>query len=217
MNIETIKKILSWCCKFDHNCKYSHAPMFYNGILCATDKYILVKIPHSENPGFQLMDDDLYKKFSAPINTEITQEIRIPIDKLKLVLENLESYSHEVYSSPPIQCTECDGTGSVEWEYKNFNEEFDCPVCEGRSETKGRKFKTGLICYPTSFSVKFSSYIYSSYYVGILLQIAELLNQNEILILDEKGEQGRAHFKIGELDITLMSLMGSANPDFIIE
>ncbi len=80
-------------------------------------------------------------------------------------LENAISYAPLVDEMEErgydIVCKECDGTGTVEWDYKHWSKSFDCPVCDGTGyseishvEATGRKvidpeaaIKIGLTCF----------------------------------------------------------------------
>ena len=86
-----------------------------------------------------------------------------------LTLENAISYAplidEMITVGEDVGCRECDGTGSVDWEYRHWTEPFDCPVCNGsgymsrsKSEPSGRKVidpyanvRIGLLSFKVSF------------------------------------------------------------------
>lgn len=86
-----------------------------------------------------------------------------------LTLENAISYAplidEMITVGEDVECRECDGTGSVDWEYRHWIEPFDCPVCNGsgymsrvKSEPSGRKVinpeatvRLGLLSFRASF------------------------------------------------------------------
>lgn len=64
----------------------------------------------------------------------VEQELNIPLSSLQKAYDFLPKVETEKYDSE--DCKECDGTGSVEWEYldKKGNthyKDFDCPSCDG--------------------------------------------------------------------------------------
>ena len=117
-------------------------PNLENGIVYATDTYALVAIPENElvlkygtnekYPNAHKILDDFQKKELKSIRVNVIDlakeltKARIEVDK------------------DSIKCKECKGRGTVEFEYRDQQNEThyidgDCPICDGEGLLKNLK------------------------------------------------------------------------------
>lgn len=109
----------------------------------ATDAYSLIFIPTKlVNKKYEALDKlDVLQQYLP--NNPTGNYITIDIEKLseQLVPDMVDEMAMQ---GKDVICKECDGEGTVEWEYKHYIDEFDCPVCDGEGyRERKRKTPTG--------------------------------------------------------------------------
>lgn len=112
------------------------------GTVWATNAHLLLSIVpqrlKGEYPTIKLGKPD-------EIDQHNTDKI-ITLAMLDEALAAVPQRNEEVKVQDPIKCTDCNGTGDVEWQYrdKHFNlhtGEFYCPVCQGKGYTQNAIYR----------------------------------------------------------------------------
>lgn len=104
-----------------------------------------------------------------------------------------------------IECTSCDGTGEVEWEFEHYTKDFECPVCDGIGATeesiKSPTYKKGYaykeVCHinDSCFSLELFSKI---------VKVAQLLEQKTIVLEYQDLPNSLSVFSVKDTKIVIM-------------
>jgi hypothetical protein len=118
-----------------------------------------------------------------------------------------------------IECSECKGHGVVEWSYKGYNEDFDCPACGGSCYSfEGKNIKTGKKTFP-----KYECYAQidrAFFDINVLYSIYEaqkVIGEEIIMINVCEETRTPAIFKIGVYELLIMPVINrEIEPKIII-
>lgn len=136
----------------------------------------------------------------------VEQELNIPLLSLQKAYDSLPKIKDEEYDEE--ECSECDGTGSVEWEYvdkkgKTHHQDFDCPACNGRGYFKRNVRK----CYKPEYNaiIKLDGFFINNQYIKAIIDTLFLLGKDHITLLSKakKDTVVWAYFRIDE-NITII-------------
>lgn len=136
----------------------------------------------------------------------VEQELNIPLLSLQKAYDSLPKIKDEEYDQE--ECNECDGTGSVEWEYvdkngKTHHQDFDCPICNGRGFFKRNVRK----CYKPEYNaiIKLDGFFINNQYIKAIIDALFLLGKDHITLLSKakKDTVVWAYFRIDE-NITII-------------
>jgi hypothetical protein len=114
----------------------------------------------------------------------------------------LDPYLPDVYTGwqdDDVKCTECDGNGEVEWSYKGWTKDFNCPKCKG----------DGLVSTKIAPSAPSAPYAdislgevrIAAHYMGLLHAIAASVGC-PLVVVSTKNH--RAYFKTGPVQALVM-------------
>lgn len=116
--------ILNWCADKTDSRTYIQQPFGFNGKIAATNGHVLI-VTKTENTEF----DDCTHSITRTIN-DIIDEINgsqfTNFDTTKINPKNLK---HEV------DCHECDGAGSINFENEYNDYDVECKSCDGEGTT----------------------------------------------------------------------------------
>lgn len=185
-------------------------PLTWNDKIFATDTYTLIYVDKSE------IDFEFKNKYESPNldsiipNPNISEIINIP---------DLEQYKTEDdlrKIGEDIKCSECDGDGEVEWEYKRWTKTFDCPKCDGDGfEYFAKMIPTGLKTF-RNIKVKIKDNYLDIFKFKKVLQVQEILG-GEIELLYCESDKAALLFKVGICCIIVMKLSSVDSNDEILE
>lgn len=159
MKIKNEKKVLQMFCSVDSVLHEELTSPFlnesYGGKVMATDGYVLL-----------IVDRKLLRCKYQTYNLKIPSQSYEHINRLVSFSAVDEAYNQialeaemEAADGKEKECPECNGTGTVDWEYTDWEgeihyHEFDCPICDGSGEREDYvPVPTGrmLIPYGTAF------------------------------------------------------------------
>lgn len=123
--------------------------------------------------------DFLLENRIDPIFPTYTDFNKVAINTIPLsVLKNIiaEFPREDEYTDDTKECEECNGSGSVEWEYKNYTKDDDCPVCDGAGELETTPKKTGNKVFAAGNRISIGNSYFMPERVQDLLRIAEILD-----------------------------------------
>ena len=136
----------------------------------------------------------------------VEQELNIPLLSLQKAYDSLPKVEDEEYDQE--ECTECDGTGSVEWEYvdkkgKTHYKDSDCPACKGCGYFKRNVRKS----YKPEYNaiIKLDGFFINNQYIKAIIDALFLLGKDHITLLSKakKDTVVWAYFRIDE-NITII-------------
>lgn len=120
------------------------APYLKDGYVHATNGKIIIKIKSDTLNGEYVQTDKM--KLQWP-NENI--DYLITYKEIETALSSVPQVEEEIKTGKDVVCTECEGFGTVYWEYTDRNgftheAEYDCPCCSGDGfAEKARTKKTG--------------------------------------------------------------------------
>ena len=127
LKIEQIIDLMDLYVSQDHSHRNLHHPFIEEDYIIATDGY-----------GMVVLDEDLYENENVKVRDS-------PLDALRLIRKEhncdiiLKASDLESDKKDTIEeCEECDGEGTVEFEYaskeKIHYKDFKCPICDGEGQ-----------------------------------------------------------------------------------
>lgn len=118
---------------------------FYrDGYVIATDRAILVRAPYESLRELYVNEDKNPK--GLPDFPASNCSFNLPLNILVDTIKSIPAEETIAVEGKAAECDECEGTGSVEWTYEDYDgnehkQDFDCPVCGGRGRVKTKKFR----------------------------------------------------------------------------
>lgn len=145
------------------------------------------------------------KRFNIEL-PPVEQELNIPLLSLQKAYDSLPKVETEEYDSE--DCVECNGTGSVVWEYLDEKghthcNDFDCPICNGWGFFKRNIRK----CYEPEWNavIKLDGFFINNNHIKAIIDALLLLGKDHITLLSiaEEDSVVYAYFRIDE-NITIV-------------
>lgn len=136
----------------------------------------------------------------------VEQELNIPLLSLQKAYDSLPKVEDEEYDQE--ECNECNGTGSVGWEYLDKNgkthyKDFDCPACNGYGYFKRNVRK----CYEPEYNaiIELDGFFINNQHIKAIIDALFLLGKDHITLLSKakKDSVVFAYFRIDE-NITII-------------
>jgi len=138
-----------------------------NEYVCATNSYVLaymvsdIEAPEMQN---KKNSEKIYNDLIKDKGDANVKEISVSAFD-KWVNESCSFIEEKVKKGEDVKCKECSGSGQVEWEYKTYTKDDDCPICNGDGyEYQAPYFKTGkkkIQSYDNYF--RFDDYVFDMY------------------------------------------------------
>lgn len=163
--------------------------------------YAIIYIPISKVGDTEALSQ-IYKRYDGktshllPFEAVNATPIKtIPRSDIQEVLEKIPKIKEVI--KEPIECTECNGTGEVEWVYGSYTNDDDCPVCNGRGEKGTKKVETGQMIFDYSNVVKIGDYYFFPDSLEDLFMVSETLDCHpQLLFQDDRFRYKFTVFKI---------------------
>lgn len=142
MEMKNESELLNMFCDKFYSIPLMHAPFLnteYNEVW-STDGKVFISI----NPEI-LTHDYPKEKYPLP-ELEFPCEKTITIEALNKAFNSCPMVDEEIVVEDAVKCEECDGSGTVYWEYtdshlNNHERLMDCPICDGEGEIEPCKTK----------------------------------------------------------------------------
>ena len=109
------------------------------------------------------------------------------------------------------ECSECLGTGKVDWTYDHFEQEFDCPYCDGDGEVRNSHNKV----IDKKWLIQIEGLRFQHQYISKLVEVCNILNAETVDIFS-KNETNLV-FKINECELLMMHNYGTDGYTELIE
>lgn len=137
----------------------------------------------------------------------VEQELEIPLLNLQKAYDSLPKVEQVEYDME--DCNECDGTGTVEWEYIDkkgdiHHKDFDCPACDGYSFLKRNIRK--VYGPDKSAVIKLDGFFLLHKQIKAIIDTLFLLGKDHITLLSKNRKYVTvlAYFRIDE-NITIVA------------
>lgn len=180
-------------------------PYRRDGYVYATDRHKLIRVKEDIVSGDYEVTDKM--------------KLNIPTDNCDYIIsdKNIEKALSEIpkvkeVEEKEVECSECDGTGEVDWEYRDKNGKdyegcFECPVCDGTGYVYSEVATGKMIPDPTT-TVKVGKN--SIYYIHLkaLLDAMRVIGVTEVRLVCQDGIIN--HFRIDEnISVIIASNIGA--------
>ncbi|MGV0964937.1 hypothetical protein [Empedobacter falsenii] len=184
-----------------------HAPFEVDGIVYATNAFSVI-YTEKENCDFD------YNENSIPRIKDVLPSQNNTNQLIDLKLSEFEEYLTEIETSlkqDSCECSECKGSGEVEWEYKYYSKEFECPKCEGFGTIeKSSEVPTGGKIYQ-EVAIKIKGHTFLLNRIIPLIKTADLLKKDIHLVYYPSEAYRALVFKIDFLTIVVMPFSNHSN------
>lgn len=180
-------------------------PYRRDGYVYATDRHKLIRVKEDIVSGDYEVTDKM--------------KLNIPTDNCDYIIsdKDIEKAFSEIpkvkeVEEKEVKCSECDGTGEVDWEYRDKNGKdyegcFECPVCDGTGYVYSEVATGKMIPDPTT-TVKVGKN--SIYYIHLkaLLDAMRVIGVTEVRLVCQDGIIN--HFRIDEnISVIIASNIGA--------
>jgi len=207
---EVYEKILKSFCANDSKAReWMREPFSINERTYATDSYLMVSV-ESYLTGKEFIGNcEDSKKMICESNMCVEPNIiglMIEVDELNELLKK-STEDESLLKGKKTECLECDGYGTVTWEYNGHDKQDNCPVCEGDgvlSIAKARK--EGMTCSEQHLHIDFGDSRYSTFNIKRLIDVANLLQENEIYLIHQTTANKAGLFTVGKCRILVMPI-----------
>ena len=192
----------------DKNRPHFTKPFYINDCAYATDTHTLIFFSKDYVNNLQEYEHSKPENIINIIPTERNENFVLDIAKITSAISKIDLVDDFNVVGENIDCTECDSEGQVDWEYKNWNKEMECPKCNGTGyESTERKFKNGKKVYADGFSIDIKQSRFSVKMILKLLETQRLLGAKKIVLTYQIRPRATSVFKIGEAEILCMPMM----------
>lgn len=199
----------------DENMPAMCFPNMKDGNVYATDSHALFVIPEDEL-SIKYSTNEKYPDTQKTINNIEAKNLKRIRVKVSDIAKELTKARIEV-DKDSIECRECEGSGTVEFEYEDksgevHNTDDDCPICDGRgADEKNSKFaRIRLTMRETEDGRQAVIHIGSLYFHPFQLYrlfMVALLNQQQTFeILHDEEDYGCCISYIGKAKVLTMLL-----------
>jgi len=183
-------------------------PFVIDSNVYSTDSHCMVWFDKNNITTFSEYDVYEKTKIGTVIPTEINIEKEISVDEIKKGLEKCPTEEGFDLVGEYVPCKECDGEGTVIWEYNNHEKEWDCPVCDGDClQSKKRQKPNGKKTIPTYAIIKLEQCFISANIFESIVKAAEFLNQKSVKLISQVSATKASLFEIGDVSLLVMPVM----------
>lgn len=191
-------------------------PNLKDGVVCASDGYVLICIPEDELT-LKYNTSENYPnavKLISDFEDEPTCSIKVEVESLAKELAKCRLEVDKFI----LKCKECNGSGNVEWEYEDNNREthytqHDCPLCDGTGQDKRNHpfARIHLLSFEndgdTIFQIKIGDLYFHPFQLYRLFMVAMLKGYKEIEIFYKKHEYGQTVSYFGKIKVLVMAML----------
>lgn len=182
-------------------------PFLSNGYVCASDTYALLMVKKELLSGkYESNGIDVAKVITTPNNNEV-----YTLAELQKAVNASMTGDEEKIISPRIDCDECDGDGTVEWEYisssgQRFTQYFDCPICEGGGVIADAVVrKTGKKCALDDDIISIQSLKFRTTLIAKMCATMELLSIDKVEYIARYQAKGNRFRLADGIEMIIMS------------
>lgn len=180
-------------------------PYRRDGYVYASDGQKLIRVKEDIVSGDYEVTDNM--KLNVPTDNCDYIISDKDIEKLLSEIPQIEEMEEK-----EVKCPECDGTGEVDWEYRDKNGKdyegcFECPVCDGTGYVYS-EVATGKMIPNTTITVKVDKN--NIYYIHLkaLLDVMRVVGVTEARLVCQEGIIN--HFRIdGNISVIIASNIGA--------
>ena len=174
--------LLNELCSTDAYRPKLHKPFFDGTDICASDTRWLLRV-RPEACGLSLPQTPPKR-----IDIKYTKPLPVSLPALREAISHAEFEDEVVEIEPAVDCEECHGDGTVEFEYRSqdgkyYYHDCDCPICKGSGyESEAIVKKTGRKSPKYHEPIAIYGVVFDAYRLFVLCDACERLQSSEIII-----------------------------------
>ena len=185
------EQMRGWMCK----------PFLIGDMAYSTDAYIMAITPKINTEVF----DSLEEKQAANV-LKIIPEGRnkndiFSIKDIKALIEITPT--EKEYEEKENECSECNGSGEVYWEYNGYDKEDDCPECDGDGTT-ARRIYNGKRVISYHAMIKIGNSYFKVSILQRIVEAADALNKSTLTLANQTESNKESIFKSGDIEFLIM-------------
>lgn len=191
--LQTVKQILDLFICEDSLREWMMQPFTYKDKIGATTAFEMVLLP---NMGMDFPSaDDMVAKV---MNFRPHKDMIYDVTDFKKALKKMPFKM----VPPTKECTECNGTGEIEWEYKSHTRNDKCPICDGEGylRAEGELIKVWIDCK----TIMIDDGSITATRLEKVVQVAELLNVTNVKLINHPHQSAAYVFEVGEAVVLSM-------------
>jgi hypothetical protein len=179
--------------------------------ICATCGPALIAIDKNRCEGtYKVLDTPDVKQY---LLMETNRQETLLLTELEKMMNTAERIEETVTFGENIKCTECNGSGEVEWDYKDFSRYFDCPVCNGSGYTSvSSKKKTGRIIPDPEFKIKLGNRLFRLAVLEKLVKTMQLMHSDSCIY--KYSEESKPEAVLFQIDKDVTVVLVTTYPDY---
>ena len=181
-------------------------PFLSNGYVCASDTYALLMVKEELLSGkYESNGIDVTK-----VTTKSNNSAVYTLEELQKAINDSMTGDEEEIISPRIDCDECDGDGTVEWEYISSSgcrhtQYFDCPICEGSGVIADAVVrKTGKKCALDDDIISIQSLKFRTALIAKMCATMELLSIDKVEYIARHQAKGNRFRLADGIEVIIM-------------
>ena len=215
--MKKIEKALKSIIKSNEYSSWMEKPFTIGNNVYSTDCYCMIKV----NKELVSVFDYCQKEESSNIIINLfdfkqKNLLTIDVELLKHDLAKIPLVDECGNSDTEGKCKECDGDGTVEWEYQSHMKEMDCPECDGDGViTESNKLKTGRKIKAEGYFIDFNNTRFTTCIIEELINVAGLLEVSKIELINQTSPNKPITFQIGVVQMLLMPVLFTENQNLL--
>ena len=186
-------------------------PFNFNGESFGVNGYILACSPMIDLP-------ECTRPESMRGVWNITPNMRKEIDIKELEAKIWTLPTVDTYAEHLDTCSACDGDGDVTWEvdieYRTYEREFSCPICEGTGESMVKGEPTGKEIAKNEF-IKIGTSAFDPKLILKVLAQSKPLGESKIYLIHQGNANAPSVFKMGEMKFLIMPRMMNVGAEYV--
>ena len=189
-------------------------PYLKDGYVHAVNGYRLIRIKAEMLNGKYEPTDKM--KLAIPNDN---CDYLITVKDIEKALASVPQEEETIRIGEDVECTECGGSGKVDWEYidrngKFYEYQYDCPVCDGTGYAEeAQEKKTGKMIPCWTSSIGFGNMCIMTYHAQTLLEAMKIIGVTEVHLVAQGNNI--SVFKIDEnIQVIIAGYM--RNADYVV-
>ena len=176
-------------------------PFTFGNYIYATDAHAILFLPKQEGDNYT--ENGMIQRYLSMIENQ-KPPITYSLQGLKDLLG--EKVIEPIYEE--IKCEDCDGFGTVEFEYfssttrQTYESEQECPVCEGDGSKQGDKIGEEA-CYKSCI-IKLQNAAFRSDIFKCIIDVCKFYSESVFQLVSESDKHKGHLFKVNEAYVLIM-------------
>ena len=176
-------------------------PFVINDMAYATDAHIMAITPKINTEVFDSLEEKHELNVLKIIPEGRNKNDVFSIKDIKALIE--KAPTERDYDEKENECSECNGSGDVYWEYNGYDKEGDCPECDGIGTTTRRIYNGKRVLSYISM-IKIGNSYFKVAILQRIVKAVEALNGSILMLTNQTKSNKESVFKSGDMEFLIM-------------